>query len=276
MEIQPNDTALFVKTIYDLSGYDFSGYSIKSLNRRIEKVLEDFHYEFSQLIEHIKSNPLIIDSIVKSITVNTTELFRDPMVWLAIEKEIIPELKKKEYIKIWHPGCSTGQEPYSMLILLNEHGLLDRTEFLATDLNADVLNTARKGKFRYFLDVEYLKNFDAVFNIDPTVRYIPYEKYFLLDEKQDIFSVKPEFLNKIQFYKHDIIHDTLPGIETFDLIMCRNLLIYFEMDLQNTIIYGFYKALKKNGYLVLGYHESIIGTMENFFSKKGQIYCKKK
>jgi chemotaxis protein methyltransferase CheR len=276
MEISQEDTNLFVKTIFDLSGYDFSGYSVKSLNRRIEKILGDYHYEMPQLIARIKSNPLLIESIIKSITVNTTELFRDPSIWLKIEEEVIPVLKEKERIKIWHPGCSSGQEPYSMLILLNEYGLLGKTEILATDLNSDVLNNAKKGLFRYFLDAEYLKNFDAVFNSDPSVRFIPYEKYFLLDAQRDIFMVKPEFLNKIHFYKHDIICDSLPDLNSFDIIMCRNLLIYFNMDLQNKIIYGFYKALKMNGFLILGYHESLLGSIATFFNKNEQLYTKAK
>jgi len=276
MQIKDDEIKDIVKAIYDLSGYDFSDYSPKSLLRRFEKILIDYQCTMPELINKLKTNPLLIESIVKNITVNTTEFFRDPIVWIEFEEKVIPELKKREHIKIWHPGCSLGHEPYSMLIMLNEHQLLDKAEIIATDLNSDVLATAKNGLFRYFLDIEYLKNFDSVINSDPLNDKIPYEKYFDIDASKDIFKIKPEFLNKIKFYKHNLVQDPFPNPDSFDLIMCRNVLIYFTMELQNKILYDFYKSLKIYSYLILGYHESILGSLANFFDKNGQVYKKSK
>ncbi|NSW45938.1 MAG: protein-glutamate O-methyltransferase CheR [Bacteroidales bacterium] len=276
MEIKEDEIKDIVKVIYDLSGYDFSDYSPKSLLRRFEKILIDYQCTMPELISKLKTNPLLIESIVKNITVNTTEFFRDPLVWIEFEEKVIPELKKHEQIKIWHPGCSLGHEPYSMLIMLNEHQLLDKAEIIATDLNSDVLATAKNGIFRYFLDIEYLKNFDSVINRDPLNYKVPYDKYFDLEASKDIFKIKSEFLGKIKFYKHNLVQDPFPHPDSFDLIMCRNVLIYFNMELQNKIIYNFYKSLKLNSYLILGYHESILGSLSNFFDKNGQVYKKSK
>lgn len=276
MEINAEDIKLLINTIFNLSGYDFAEYSTKSLERRLEKILTDYHCSIRELTEKINTNPLIIESIVKNITVNTTEFFRDPTVWIEFEEKIIPVLKKKEKIKIWHPGCSYGHEPYSMLMMLNEHQLLDKTEILATDLNSDVLTSAKEGRFRYFLDAEYLKNFDLVLNRDPLNYPIPYLKYFNIDQIKDIFAIRPEFVGKIKFYKHDLICDPLPDEDAFDVIMCRNLLIYFNMELQNKVLFKFYKAMKLNSFLILGYHESIIGSMSTYFDKNGQVYKKSK
>lgn len=276
VELSEKDIKELIQIIFNYSGYDFSEYSQKSFGRRIEKILCDYHCDITDLIKKIKANPLIIDSIVKNITVNTTEFFRDPTIWIEFEEKVIPEWEKYDKIKIWHPGCSSGHEPYSMLMMLNEHNLLDKTEIMATDLNADVLLNAKEGKFRYFLDAEYLKNFDSVLNRDPLNPRIPYEKYFIIDASKDIFSIRPEFIGKIKFYKHDLIRDPLPGQNNYDLIMCRNVLIYFNMELQNKVLLNFYKSIKIGSFLILGYHESIMGSIANCFYKNGQIYKKSK
>ncbi len=274
MEFSEKEIYIFVKEIYRLSGYNFFDYSYKSLSRRLEKILLLYQSTLDELLHKINKNPLIIEDIVKEITVNTTEFFRDPSVWIEFEEKVIPELKKRDNIKIWHPGCSYGHEAFSMLILLNEYQLLDKTTIIGTDLNADVLQYAKKGTFRYFIDIEFLKNFDAFLNRNDKTK-IPYAKYFEINSSKNIFNLKPEFVSKIQFYKHDLVTDAYPN-EAFDIIMCRNLLIYFNTDLQNKVIYNFYKSLKTNSFLILGYYEALLGSISNLFCKTGQIYIKTK
>ncbi len=275
MEIHNNDIERLIREIYDLSGYNFFDYSFKSLARRIEKILALYECSLDNLIERIKKNPLLIDQLVKEITVNTTEFFRDPVVWLEIEQKVLPELANREHIKIWHAGCSYGHEAYSMLILLNEHQLLQKSTIIATDLNADALQVAKKGTFRFHIDMEYMKNFEQVMNCYPN-KQVQYTKYFEADASKNILNIRPEFLNIIKFYKHDVVTDNYPPMEEFDLIMCRNLLIYFNMDLQNKVIYSFYKTLKINSFLILGYYEAILGSISNNFYKTGHIYKKVK
>jgi chemotaxis protein methyltransferase CheR len=127
------------------SDYDFSEYAPKSFQRRVEKVLEDFGMDIFELIDEInKGDQNFIQKVVNNLTVNTTELFRDPKVWQAIRYRILPKLRNNDVIDIWHPGCSSGQEVYSMLILLNEEGLLDKVNIYGTDINTDALEQARK------------------------------------------------------------------------------------------------------------------------------------
>lgn len=275
MEISNSDIDRLVREIYDLSGYNFFDYSYKSLARRIEKILGLYECSINDLIERMRKNPLVVDQLVKEITVNTTEFFRDPVVWIEIEQKILPELAKREHIKIWHAGCSYGHEAYSMLILLNEHQLLQKSTIIGTDLNADVLQIAKKGTFRYYIDMEYMKNYEQVMNRNPD-RQVPFTKYFEVDAAKNILNIRPEFLNIIKFYKHDLVTDHFPPNEEFDLIMCRNLLIYFNMDLQNKVIYSFYKTLKINSFLILGYYEAMLGAVSNSFYKSGHIYTKVK
>jgi chemotaxis protein methyltransferase CheR len=273
VNLNEDNIYLFVKEIYNLSGYDFRNYSFKSLYRRIEKILSDYNCSIEELIEKVKKNPLIIDNIVKNITVNTTEFFRDPQVWIEFEEKIIPELKNRDKIKIWHPGCSYGHEAYSMLILLNENNLLHKATIIATDLNSEVLYFAKQGIFRYLVDLEYLANFDKVLNRS-SEKNISYSKYFEIDHEKKILNFKSDYLGKIQFYKHDIVTSNYPTDNDLDVIMCRNLLIYFNIDLQNKVIYSFYKSLKINSFLILGYYESIIGSLSAYFAKSGNIYKK--
>jgi len=273
VNLNEDNIYLFVKEIYNLSGYDFRNYSFKSLYRRIEKILSDYNCSLEELIEKVKKNPLIIDNIVKNITVNTTEFFRDPQVWIEFEEKIIPELKYRDKIKIWHPGCSYGHEAYSMLILLNENNLLHKATIIATDLNSEVLYFAKQGIFRYLVDLEYLANFDKVLNRS-SEKNISYSKYFEIDHEKKILNFKSDYLGKIQFYKHDIVTSNYPTDNDLDVIMCRNLLIYFNIDLQNKVIYSFYKSLKINSFLILGYYESIIGSLSAYFAKSGNIYKK--
>lgn len=272
MDFSEKDIKYFVEELFKLSGYNFFDYSYKSLSRRLEKILSNYQLSLNELIAKMNQNPLIIEDVVKEITVNTTEFFRDPIVWIEFEEKIIPELKQREKIKIWHPGCSYGHEAFSMLILLNEHKLLEKTTIIGTDLNADVLQSAKNGHFRYYVDLEYLKNFDAVLNRNND-KNVPYSKYFEINSTKSLFQLKPDFLGMVQFYKHDLVTDPYP-IEEFDVIMCRNLLIYFNMELQNKVIYNFYNSLKINSYLILGYYESLLGSISNFFYKKGYTYVK--
>ena len=139
---EPPDILTFIKTLRDYGGYEFSNYSDKSFMRRVEKILMDNRIDLKTLISRVKFDHNFLEEVVKDITVNNTELFRDPQVWHAIKYRILPRLASKREINIWHAGCSTGQEVYSMIILLNELGMLYRSHIYATDSNTDVLKTA--------------------------------------------------------------------------------------------------------------------------------------
>ena len=279
MPISENDILFLIKTLKTVSDYDFSDYSQKSFKRRIEKILEDYSLTFPQFITKVKKDRIFIEQIVKDITVNTTELFRNPKTWQAIKYRILPKLQDKPYFNIWHAGCSTGQEIYSMLILLNELNLLDKARIYASDINEDVISKAKQGKYVYRFNIEYLENFDNVIRQNPynfeEYKNIPYSKYLDIDKIKDTLSIKPFLLNKVSYKKHNLVKlKNIYNIK-FDIILCRNVLIYFNQHLQTRVLDFFHQNLKPNGFLVLGYHESIFGFQAQKFNKKGLFYTKK-
>ena len=279
MEVGDHDIELFTTAISSSSGYDFSEYSDKSLKRRLAKVLLEHHVDLDTLIYKIKSSPDFLEAVIKELTVNTTELFRDPPVWLTLRFDILPAFRQSGSIKIWHVGCSTGQEVYSMLILLKEMGMDDKSGLYATDINTDVLDAARKGIYKYRFNIVYLDNFDKVIKENPfnqeDYRDVPYSRYFVIDTARDQILINPELLSRPEFKKMDLVTEGNPFPFKYDLIICRNVIIYFNYSLQNKVFRLFYENLNPGGCLVLGAHETILGPFAGFFEKKKQVFIKK-
>jgi chemotaxis protein methyltransferase CheR len=269
-----------IETIKKVAGHDFSEYSQRSFHRRIEKILSDYRLDLDQLIAKTKkADEEFIIKLIADITVNTTELFRSPPVWQSVKYRILPKLKNNEKIDIWHAGCSTGQEVYSMAILLNEMNLLDRVNLYATDINIQALEQAQKAEYIYRFNIEYLQNFDEVIRKNPynfeEYNNVPYSKYLDIDQANDVIRIKDFLKEKIIFKEHDLVKRQNIFYKKFDLIMCRNVLIYFNLSLQSKVLNFFYDNLKFPGYLVLGYHESIMGNTANKYHKKHYYYTKK-
>jgi len=275
MEITEQEIKDFIYTISSISTYNFSDYSEKSIRRRIEKIVNDNECTLTEIIKRISKNKDFLEKIIKDITVNTTEFFRDPKVWKEIEKEVIPKFKSLQNINIWHAGCSSGQELYSMLMFLNEFELLEKTNTIGTDLNIDMLDEAQKGIYKYRFNEEYLSNFDEVLNSNVNKEKIPYSKYMEINQSHDILKIKPELISHAKFYKHDLVNDKNIFDKKFDLIMCRNVLIYFNNNLQNRVFDLFWDCLNNDGVLIIGLHESIMGYASVKYIKKGQCYFKK-
>jgi chemotaxis protein methyltransferase CheR len=279
MTITSLDLQQFIAAIRNYSSYEFSEYSDKSLKRRLAKVLIDSKLDITSLLTQIRNNPQFVEQVVKRLTVNTTELFRDPHIWQYLKYMVLPKLKTQNSINIWHAGCSTGQEVYSMLITLNELNLLDKVKVYASDLNNDVLQVAKKGVYKYRFNISYLDNFDKAIKKNP-YNYeeyfdIPYSKYFEIDKDKDFIKMSPFLTDRVTFKKHDLVKEGNIFYIKFDLIVCRNVIIYFNYDLQNKIFDFFYNNLYPNGYLWLGMHESIMGTYASKFEKSGHFYQKK-
>lgn len=279
MELENQEILTFVNTVRSLSPYDFTEYSDKSLKRRLMKIMHDYQLTTDSLINKISEDDKFLERIVKDITVNTTELFRDPAIWHALRYDILPGFAHKSKINIWHAGCSTGQEVYSMMILLNEMDLLEKSMIFATDINADVLETARKGVFRYRFNVGYLSNFDAVIRENPRDHDVyfdvPYSKYFSIDQTRDMLRFDDGLLKKPVYQKMDLVSDQNPFDLKFDLLVCRNVIIYFNYELQNKVFKLFLDNMNQEGVLVLGVHETILGPYATYFEKKFQAYYRK-
>jgi chemotaxis protein methyltransferase CheR len=279
MNVSDGELVSFIGTLRESGGYDLSEYSDKSLKRRLQKVLDDSKLPFNTFLSNIKSDRTFAEKVLKDITVNTTELFRDPQMWQLLRHRILPRFKANKTINIWHAGCSTGQEVYSMIILLNEMGLLEKAKIVATDINSDVLDAARKGQYKYRFNIAYLDNFDQVMRQNPfnydEVYDVPYEKYFEIDKLKDTITIKKEYTEIPFFRKHDLVKDGNFVYAKFDIIFCRNVIIYFNNSLQNKVFSLFHQNLYPKGCLILGAHEAILGPWAPRFEKNGSFYTKK-
>ena len=207
--------------------YNFCDYSDNSIQRRIDKILKDHKLSMMELMTKIRSDIEFVEQLVDDITVNTTELFRNDETWEYLYKKVMPGLKSKNNINVWHAGCSTGQEVYSNLILFNELGLLDKLNVVASDLNNKVIRTAKKGEYDFKFNERYIDVYnDLMRKIQPNAA--SFDTYFDVDKDNDKLMVK-DFLKKIpKFKKHDLVSEEIPYYQKFDIIYCRNVLIYFN------------------------------------------------
>ncbi len=277
--VTDEDVQRFITAIKMSSTYDFTDYSDSSFKRRIEKLLVDNHMDINQLTLKSTKDKDFLEKTVRDITVNTTELFRDPEMWITLKYQILPKLKKNKSIFIWHAGCSSGQEIYSMLILLHELGMFEQAKVFASDINSEMLETAKNGQYKYRFNLGYLDNFDKVikenpYNYEQTIQ-VDYEKYFDIDKVKDTITMKQFLREKAVFRKHDLVRDGNIFYSKFDIIFCRNVIIYFNNKLQNKVIELFSNSLYRDGYLILGAHESILGTVANNFDRTKGFYKKK-
>ena len=279
MNITDQDIFDFNAMLRSISPYDFTEYSEKSLKRRLAKVVLDNKTDVNMLLSEMRRSKDFLEKVVRDITVNTTELFRDPAIWQALRYKVLPQYQHSAGINIWHAGCSTGQEVYSMLILLHELNLFDKAKVVATDINSDVLAQAAKGLYKYRFNISYLDNFDKVIRENPgdpnQFSMVPYEKYFEVDKTRDYIRMHPFLLEKPVFRKQDLVKDENFCLTKFDLIVCRNVIIYFNYELQNKVFSLFHKNMYDGGCLVLGMHESILGPHTASFEKQGMVYYKK-
>ncbi len=273
-----NDVKFIIDTLKEFSCYDLSGYSANSLKNRLSKVLRTYKINLLQLSDKIIKDKSIADNIIKIITVNTTELFRDTELWINLQNTVLPYYKNKNTVKIWHVGCSTGLEVYSMLILLDKLNLFEKCEIYATDINPDSLEIAKKGIYKYLSNKIFLDNFEKVINpesISMQKKKISYNKYFTIDEATDELRMSPALLNKPVYKLSNIIKEGNPFGLYYDIIVCRNVIIYFNPSMQKKMYQLFYSNLPASGCLILGMHERIQGSCSNYFEKKQQVYFKK-
>lgn len=248
LEITNKDLINVAREVKLKYGFDVSDYAHSSLKRRLVRICEIYEFiTIEDMIYELKSKQSFFDEWLKHVTVNTTELFRDPSVWKALREVMTNEFKNKESIKIWHAACSSGEEVFSMLIMLEELGLLSKAELFATDINEDVIEKAKQGTYPIRLLEMYNNNY-----IDGGGEK-NFEDYITQEKRS--FSINTDFLDKVSFQKFDLIQDQM--VEKFDLILVRNVLIYFNQDLQDRLVQQFYDRLDSNGLLIVGSKETI-------------------
>ena len=261
---------LLLEGIYQKYGYDFRSYSKASLRRRIRKRLAASEFDSISAMQHaVLYNPSFFDALLLDLSINVTEMFRDPSFYLALRQKVIPELKGFPFIKIWHAGCATGEEIYSMAILLEEAGLRDRVQIYATDFNEVVLTKAREGIFPLRSMRSYTRNYQEAGGTES------FSKYYTA--RYDSAIIDPSLRKKIIFADHNLVTDGVFG--EMHLIFCRNVLIYFNQALQSRVLNLFQDSLCEEGILCLGSRESLRFSQcsEAFedLAKKEKIYRKK-
>jgi len=264
----------YLKELKKYSSYDLCEYSDSSIYRRVNKILKDHNLSLEQLIAKTKTDSLFVEKIVQDITVNTTEFFRDPEVWKELYNNYYPTLKKKKNINIWHAGCSSGQEVYSNLILLNELKLLEKSNILATDLNSSMLKIAKSGKYNKRQNLKYIETFNTILNKEKGSQSILFEKYFEDTDSNNIVEVKRLLRKSSDFKRHDLVKGDIESRVKFDIIFCRNVLIYFNSSLQTKILKQFHNKLTNGGILILGNHEGLNGFFKTKFVKDGPVFIK--
>lgn len=229
-------------------GYDFRGYSRPSLRRRIARYLAECNYARIVDLQHdLVRDKQRCQHFVRGLTINVTDMFRDPVFYQVLRSAVIPELRSHPFIKIWHAGCSTGEEAYSMSILLQEAGLGDRAVIYATDINSKVLEQARKGVYHERTLNTARENYRLGGGVASFDDYIStgYER----------FIMAPELKKNMVFTTHDLVVDQAFG--EMQLVICRNVLIYFRRELQERVLTLFYQSLDLGGFLGLGIKESL-------------------
>lgn len=246
--ITEQELELLITELYDYYGYDFGGYSHASFKRRVDRIYQlDGFERFTDFLSKVRGDADYFKKLVEEITVNVTEMFRDPHFYKVLREEILPTLRSKPFIRIWHAGCSTGEEVYSMAILLQEEGLLQKAIIYATDINQTVLETGKKGLFPLRLMKDYAENYRESGGSKDFSQY--YTANYGLAKFSEALS------KKMVFSQHSLVSDR--SFNEFDIILCRNVLIYFDKELQDRALQLFDDSLSKLGHLMLGTKETI-------------------
>ncbi len=240
---------LLLEALYRQFGYDFRNYNKAHIKRRLSFRMQQLGLKsFSQLQHKILYDNNTMALVLKDLSINVTEMYRDPSFYNSLRKDVIPVLRTYPYLKIWHAGCATGEEVYSFAILLKEEGLYDRSQIYATDFNTEVLETAKKGIYPTSRIKEYTYNYQAAGGKNS------FSDYYVARYDAALFN--PDLRQNIVFAEHNLVTDSVFA-ETH-LIICRNVLIYFDRSLQNKVLNLFNDSLIKGGYLGLGSKETIM------------------
>jgi chemotaxis protein methyltransferase CheR len=255
--------------IHSRYGYDFAHYSRASLKRRLERALAQTRLtHFSELLDLLFHDEQSFEGFLKIMSITVTEMFRDPPFYQAIRKHVVPLLKTYPFIKVWHAGCATGEEVYSMALLLHEEGFLDRTRIYATDFNKHSLDAAAKGVY----SAKQIAAYAANYQLAGGKGYFPayYSDGYKLAKFKDFLK------ERITFSYHNLVTDGVFG--EMNVVCCRNVLIYFDKTLQDQVLVKFSESLRHGGFLCLGNGESLnFSTVTPLFAavdKTQRIYRK--
>lgn len=248
LSIDDKELELLLDDMLRVYGYDFTEYSRASLRRRIQRlIINDKMASFAEFRYKVANDASYFGHAVEEISVNVTEMLRDPAFYKTIIEKVIPVLATYPFIRIWHAGCASGEEVYSMAILLKEAGLLDKSLIYGTDINPAALEKARQGIYSVNQVQQYSRNYIAAGGKND------FSSYYIANYQLAKFD---ESLGKrMVFSTHNLVTDS--SFNSFQLIFCRNVMIYFDKNLQDRVLQLFDNSLEHFGFLALGTKESI-------------------
>ncbi len=268
MLVSDEELSALMVAIKNRYGLDFTNYEKTSLKRGIVRLMMKHQMEsLLELWSRVLKDGEFFKAAIDDLLVNLTELFRNPDVWIMMRDKVLADQGTKP-LRIWHAGCSTGEEVYTMAIVLEEKGLLSRTRAKATDLSKTALNKAIKGDYPLAILQQYLK---------PFLKYFPYRKledFFDFHEKHA--TIKSQYKSHVDFQIHNLVHDRI--YEKYDIIFCRNVMIYFDEKLKIQVLNLLYESLNPGGHLVIGYYDIMPDygkTLFQLYDVKTRIYTRR-
>ncbi|MFS0722648.1 CheR family methyltransferase [Paenibacillus sp. 1P07SE] len=259
--MEDQDFALFIKRIKEKTAIDLSQYKEAQMKRRLTTLRAKHGFtSFHSYMDTLQKDPQLMNEFLDRMTINVSEFWRNPNRWQALEQRFLPALlKESPRLKIWSAACSTGEEPYTLAMILDHLGVLESSSILATDLDHKVLERAQTGHY-----------------LDRSIRDVPasyVKRYFTVSD--ELYSVRDQLKKAVKFKQHNLLHDRFEG--PFDLIVCRNVMIYFTEEAKQQLYRKFSQALRPGGLLFVGSTEQIFSplqyeleTVETFFYRKRQ------
>jgi len=248
IELTDQQIELLLGDLIDRYGYDFSDYSRASFKRRVTRLIDQDHFiSFAEFRYRLTQDASYLTRFVEQVTVNVTEMFRDPLFYRTLREEILPVLATWPMIRIWHAGCSTGEEVFSLAILLKEANLLHKSVQYATDINPAVLERARAGIYPLSQMKQYSENYIL------SGGRLDFSSYYTAQYNSAKFD--DSLGKRVVLATHNLVSDG--AFNEFQLILCRNVMIYFDKILQDKVMNLFYDSLETLGYIAMGSKETV-------------------
>ena len=251
------DYETFKKAVFDLTKIDLNAYKEKQMKRRIDTLIAKHKVVgYDKYVQVLKDDKAVFEEFVNFLTINVSEFYRNPDQWEVMDKEIIPELIKKfgKNLKIWSAACSTGDEPYSLVMALSRHLPLNQIKIYATDLDKQVIAKAKVGLYG-----------------EKSVASVPADlKNKFFTKVGSSYQISDEIKSRVEFKEHNLLRDAYPT--NYHMIVCRNVLIYFTEEAKDEVFRKFQKSLATGGILFIGSTEQIINYKEVGLERKSSFY----
>ena len=270
MYITTEELEAFTTAVKARFGLDFTNYESKSLQRGLKRLMNKQRKQslFDLWSAILYDRALMVD-YVDELLVNLTEFFRNPDLWQQLHQTLLPSMaQQKQTLRLWHAGCSSGEEPYSMAVALSEAGLLKRSQQWATDLSTKALLQAQSGRYSLLQWGRCQQAYNKCHFKSKA------DAFFYKDE--DFFYIAPYLKKNIHFQRHDLVQESIKA--SYDLILCRNVMIYFDTRLKEKVLRRLYDALADDGYLIIGYYDMLPDAARGWFElhcAQHKIYKKK-